>query len=79
MDAASVESRFAIEPPIPGKFSWNGAQLTFTPSTGLIADQSYKVTIRAGATSARGRSKSGSRKPTRFREDSPASKRGPSL
>jgi Tol biopolymer transport system component len=55
MDAASVESRFAIEPPIPGKFSWNGAQLTFTPSTGLIADQSYKVTIRAGATSARGR------------------------
>jgi Tol biopolymer transport system component len=55
MDTASVEVHFAIEPPTTGKFSWNGAQLTFTPSAALTADQTYEVTIRAGASSTRGR------------------------
>ncbi len=55
MNAASVESRFAIDPPVAGKFAWSGQQLTFKPSTALAPDQTYTVTIRAGATSAQGR------------------------
>src|SRR5262245_33610545 len=55
MDTSSVESRFAIDPPIDGKFAWNGQQLTFKPSVALSADQTYTVTLRAGATSTRGR------------------------
>ncbi len=55
MNAASVESRFTIQPPVVGKFTWNGPQLTFKPSTALAADQTYTVTIRAGAVSTRGR------------------------
>jgi Tol biopolymer transport system component len=55
MDAATVESRFAIDPPIVGKFAWNGQQLTFKPSVALAADQVYTVTVLAGATSTQGR------------------------
>lgn len=55
MDAASVASRFAIDPPVTGQFSWSGSQLTFKPSVALAANQQYTVTIRAGATSTQGR------------------------
>ncbi len=55
MDTTSVEARFAIDPPITGKFSWSGTQLTFTPSTALTADQMVTITLRAGAKSVQGR------------------------
>lgn len=55
MDTASVESRFVIDPAIKGKFSWSGQQLTFSPNTALSADQTYTITLRAGATSVQGR------------------------
>src|SRR5262249_9041668 len=55
MDTASVESRFVLDPPLPGKFSWSGAQLTFTPERPLPGRQHYVVTVRAGAASALGR------------------------
>lgn len=55
MDTASVESNFSIDPPVAGRFSWSGQQLTFMPSTALLADQTYTVTIRAGAASVQGR------------------------
>jgi Tol biopolymer transport system component len=58
MDTITVEQRFAIEPTVPGKFSWNGTQntqLTFTPSSTLTGGQSYHVTIKAGALSVQGR------------------------
>ena len=55
MDRASVEARFDIEPPIPGKISWSGQQLTFKPATALAGGQRYNVTIHAGAVSALGR------------------------
>ncbi len=55
MDTASVESRFAIDPPVDGKFSWSGSQLSFKPSSALAGDQTYTVTIQAGATSVQGR------------------------
>jgi Tol biopolymer transport system component len=55
MDAASVESRFAVDPPAAGTFSWSSTQLTFKPSAALAADQTYTVTLRAGAQSLQGR------------------------
>jgi Tol biopolymer transport system component len=55
MDSASVEKHFVISPPAPGKFSWNGPQLTFAPVPALAAGQTYTVTVQAGAASTQGR------------------------
>ncbi len=55
MDTASVESRFVIDPAVKGKFSWSGQQLTFDADMALAANQTYTVTLRAGATSIQGR------------------------
>ncbi len=53
MDTQSVEGRFSIDPPVAGKFSWSSTQLTFKPSAALAADQTYTVTLRAGAINGR--------------------------
>jgi Tol biopolymer transport system component len=55
MEPASVEERFAIEPEVPGEFSWEGRTLTFLPRGALAPETAYVVTIAAGATSQRGR------------------------
>ncbi len=55
MKAETVEARFSIAPPLPGKFAWSGAQLTFRPAGPLVPGKAYTVTVRAGAESAEGR------------------------
>jgi Tol biopolymer transport system component len=55
MEPASVEQRFAIEPEVPGSFSWEGRTLTFQPRGALAPETAYAVTVAEGATSQRGR------------------------
>ena len=55
MNAEDVQSRFNIDPPVKGTFSWTGTQLTFTPGHAWTSGQQYTVTIRAGATSVQQR------------------------
>ncbi|MFN2121114.1 MAG: Ig-like domain-containing protein, partial [Anaerolineales bacterium] len=55
MEPASVEQRFAIEPEVPGSFSWEGRTLTFQPRGALAPETAYVVTVAEGATSQRGR------------------------
>lgn len=54
MDARSVEARFRIEPDVPGTFSWPDAHtLRFTPDDPLPGGETVRVTVAAGAESAR--------------------------
>lgn len=55
MDTASVEAALSIDPPITGKFTWNGPQITFKPEIAWKANTDYTVTIRAGAHSTQSR------------------------
>lgn len=45
MDQADVESHFAITPSVDGSFSWNGNQVTFTPTTAFEANARYSVSV----------------------------------
>lgn len=45
MDRASVEEHLAITPAVEGSFSWNGNQVTFTPTTPFEADARYSVSV----------------------------------
>ncbi|HIE50253.1 MAG TPA: hypothetical protein EYP85_00715, partial [Armatimonadetes bacterium] len=49
MDQTSVETAFAVEPSLPGTFSWRGNTLTFTPEGNLARGTTYRVTIRGTA------------------------------
>jgi len=55
MDQVSVEAHFAIEPQAPGRFAWQGRELTFWPWAALAPETTYTVTLSAGAMSQRGR------------------------
>ncbi len=55
MDTGSVEAHFRIDPPLEGRFSWNGAQMTFEPRSAWSAGTTYTVTFGAGAMSTSGR------------------------
>jgi Tol biopolymer transport system component len=55
MNTASVESHVSIDPPVVGKFTWSGNQLTFTPAIAFAPRATYTVTIRAGAENTQGR------------------------
>jgi hypothetical protein len=56
MDPATTEAAFAVSPAVTCTFSWNPADTTVTcdPDADLAADQSYTVTIGAGAESDAG-------------------------
>ena len=45
---ASVESRFSIEPPVVGAFTWDGSTAIFTPSAELPADTEFEIRIGPG-------------------------------
>ncbi len=52
MDRETTEEAFTINPPVPGKFTWEETTLTFQPEEGYLQEfTSYTVTIN---TSARG-------------------------
>ncbi|MDX2161500.1 MAG: Ig-like domain-containing protein [bacterium] len=55
MQRETVESRFRVEPPLDGDFSWNGATLTFRPTEVLIPGAAYQVELEPGAQSESGR------------------------
>ena len=48
VDHGSVERRFAIQPYIPGTFSWDGTTLIFTPSQNLPTQTTFTVSVARG-------------------------------
>jgi len=55
MDRASVQSAFAMEPAVPGAFTWDDdSTVTFRPETALERAARYTVNIGAGARSQAG-------------------------
>ncbi len=55
MDPTTLDGRVHLNPPVSGTLSWNGATASFAPLHPLKPDTLYTVTVRAGASSARGR------------------------
>lgn len=55
MDHASVEQRLSTDPPIQGRFSWNGPTVSFQPNAALLPGSSYTVTLDSGARADSGR------------------------
>ncbi|MGH2401474.1 MAG: Ig-like domain-containing protein [Candidatus Limnocylindria bacterium] len=45
MDAADVESRFAISPEVPGDLAWEGSDLIFKPSERLEPGTRYTISL----------------------------------
>lgn len=56
MDTASAEAALMIDPATPGKITWAGNQLIFTPNVAWLPENSYTITVKAGAQSQAGRS-----------------------
>lgn len=58
MDRNSVETRFAVDPAVPGAFAWhsnaNGESVEFQPDDILPATTTYRVTLQAGLRNAEG-------------------------
>ncbi|HRZ84996.1 MAG TPA: Ig-like domain-containing protein [Candidatus Dojkabacteria bacterium] len=54
VDKASAESRFRLEPNIPGTFSWSGNTLIYTLSNSLDFYTKYTVSISPGVVSVYG-------------------------
>lgn len=48
VDKTSAQAKFSITPEIPGKFSWNGNVMTYTPDSPLSFSKTYKVTLAKG-------------------------------
>lgn len=55
MERASVESRFALAPAVPGQVRWQGNTFVWLPDEPLAAETGYTVRLQAGARSERGR------------------------
>ena len=55
MRAETVETRFEIDPPVPGAFSWEADQLWFTPAQPLQPGVTYTVRLQPGALARDGR------------------------
>jgi Tol biopolymer transport system component len=55
MDQPEVVKRLTIEPLTPGSIHWDGSTLNYSPSQPLVAGQTYRVALSAGARSALGR------------------------
>jgi Tol biopolymer transport system component len=51
MDTASVEDRFSIQPPVQTRFRWEGNTLILQPQPAFIPQQTYTITLDAGAQS----------------------------
>jgi hypothetical protein len=49
MDETSVENAFSISPNVNGVFTWEGATVTFTPTTLLTDETQYNVSISTQA------------------------------
>jgi Bacterial Ig-like domain len=48
MDPASVEQGFRLEPPLPGRFSWAGRRMAYTPDRPLPYGQTFRVQLSSG-------------------------------
>jgi hypothetical protein len=55
IDRASAERAFVIYPPVPGRFSWDGQQMTFTPTKPLAGGTLYHVIEGASVRDSQGR------------------------
>jgi Tol biopolymer transport system component len=55
LDAASFAGKITVEPPLAGVTRVNGTNLIYTPSEPLRANTRYRVIIRSGGRSLRGR------------------------
>jgi Tol biopolymer transport system component len=49
MQAGGVESRWHSDPPLPGRFAWDGLTLWFWPESGLEAGREYRFWLEGGA------------------------------
>lgn len=52
MDPTSAESHFSLTPAVSGRFEWEANTLWFFPDTLLDPEQTYQLTLTAGAQSA---------------------------
>lgn len=55
VDHASAEQAFVIYPPVPGRFSWDGQRMTFTPTAPLARATRYQVVEGASVRDLQGR------------------------
>lgn len=53
MDTSTVHLR--LDPPLEGKVTWSGAQLTFTPARAFTPGATYMITLEPGAQAQSGR------------------------
>lgn len=58
MDRRSVEQRFVLDPPAPGRVAWRGQTLIFQPEGPLRPLTSYTVQLDSGLRDERGRTSS---------------------
>src|SRR5512133_4040454 len=56
VDPASVETRLRLEPPLEGRFTWDGAgrRVSFWPSRPLTPGKTYRLRLEAGARASTG-------------------------
>nr|QNO55715.1 hypothetical protein MNGCPPAP_00012 [Methanosarcinales archaeon ANME-1 ERB7]QNO55748.1 hypothetical protein BDFDLMKG_00018 [Methanosarcinales archaeon ANME-1 ERB7] len=54
MNQGYTQSAFSTAPATIGGFSWSGNTMTYTPSSNLVPDTSYTVTVGTGATDLTG-------------------------
>jgi len=55
MDRPTVESRFRLDPAVPGEIVWSSNTLIFRPGTVMTPGQAYTVVLDAGAAAQSGR------------------------
>ena len=67
VDRASAQAAFAIDPAIPGSFSWSGTTMVFTPRGTLPLETDFKVELRAGTADRAGNRMTQASTPFAFR------------
>ncbi|MCL7452239.1 MAG: Ig-like domain-containing protein [Anaerolineae bacterium] len=55
MDPGSVEAHFSVEPPVEGRWVFEGTDATFWPAAAWSPARAYTITLQAGATAGPGR------------------------
>lgn len=54
MNEAVTEAAFSVSPSVTGQFTWTGTNMTFDPTTQLMDETTYTVTVNGAATDRSG-------------------------